>query len=506
MEQQEKILSGSTLAKNTVYNLLGLGSPIVIAVFLLPVLISGLGNERFGILNIGWVVIGYFSLFDFGIGRALTKIVSEKIAQKRSEDVSDLFWTSMLVMTGVSILGSIMVIIFTPLLVEVLDISPGLKQESHYVFYTLAAAIPIVTTTAGLRGVLESYQKFGLISIVRTALGAFTFLGPALILIFTNNLFWVIFIIVIFRVLIWGIFFYYCLDVSPGIKEHISFKKSSVKPVLALSGWITVSNLISPVITYVDRFLIGAILSVTAVTFYSTPFEVVTRFLIISGGIVGVLFPAFSASYLNDKVFARKLFIRGTKYIYIMIFPITVLFILFAGEILPIWLGNEFVRSTIVFQLLSFGILFNSLAQIPFTFIQGIGKPDLAAKLHLAELPVYLVMIWFAVQYFGINGAAAIWTLRVTADSILLFLFSFRIITLEKSNLVSYANIIIVTTLVCTIAFFLDLLLLKFIFMILVFASFLFLSWKYFLDTEERNFVLLKYSWLVNKLQEKKAA
>ena len=72
--------SGKSLAKNSIYNLFGYGIPLIFALVLIPLLIKGLGEERFGILNLAWVIIGYFSFFDFGIGRALTKIKKTKIS------------------------------------------------------------------------------------------------------------------------------------------------------------------------------------------------------------------------------------------------------------------------------------------------------------------------------------------------------------------------------------------------------------------------------------------
>jgi len=41
----------------------------------------------------------------------------------------------------------------------------------------------------------------------------------------------------------------------------------------------------------------------------------------------------------------------------------------------------------------------------------------LTAKLHLVELPVYLLFLWWSIDAFGIVGAAMAWTARVFVDS-----------------------------------------------------------------------------------------
>ena len=67
-----------SLKRDTVYNLLGNGIPLLAAVGTIPYLLRVLGNEQFGLLTLLWALIGYFSLFDFGVGRALTYEVSRK--------------------------------------------------------------------------------------------------------------------------------------------------------------------------------------------------------------------------------------------------------------------------------------------------------------------------------------------------------------------------------------------------------------------------------------------
>jgi O-antigen/teichoic acid export membrane protein len=65
---------------------------------------------------------------------------------------------------------------------------------------------------------------------------------------------------------------------------------------------------------------------------------------------------------------------------------------------------------------------------MPFTLIQGVGRADLTAKLHLAELPVYLPLLWWLISHAGIEGAAMTWALRSLFDMLLLFALSLRLL------------------------------------------------------------------------------
>ena len=85
-----KLTAGGLLARNTAWNLGGRVAPVLVALFALPPLIAGLGAERFGFLTLAWLVIGYFNLFDLGLGRAMTQSIAERLGQGREEEIPGL--------------------------------------------------------------------------------------------------------------------------------------------------------------------------------------------------------------------------------------------------------------------------------------------------------------------------------------------------------------------------------------------------------------------------------
>lgn len=487
--------SGSLIAKNTIYNLLGYGIPLVFAIILIPPLIKGLGEERFGILNLAWIIIGYFSFLDFGIGRAVTKIIAEKIGINKLDEIAPIFWTSFFLMLFVSLIGALFTFLLTPVLVnDFLKISEELQTESLNTFYLLAISIPIVTTTAGLRGVLEAYQKFGIINIIRTLLGVFSFLGPLICLAFTESLFWIVLLLIIIRIIVWLLYLFQCFKLNVRTKRKLLFEPGLIKPILKLSGWITVSNMIVPLIIYLDRFLIGAIVSATAITYYATPYEVISKLLLIPGALTGVLFPAFSANYARNPEFAKKLSLRAVKYTFLILFPIILIIITFAYEGMYLWLGEKFAaNSSFILQLLALGTLFNSMAYIPFSFLQGIGRPDVTAKLQILELPFYLAAMWYGITNYGIEGAALVWMLRMIIDTLLLFWLNEKISGGKNQFQLKIHHIFMGLLIAFSIipAFMMGTTY-KVILIIVILTLFIIMFWKKFLDIEEKKFVLSK--------------
>jgi len=117
--------------------------------------------------------------------------------------------------------------------------------------------------------------------------------------------------------------------------------------------------------------------------------------------------------------------------------PLVVILLAFSGEILGLWLGPDFAsQSALALRILSVGLLANSVAHIPFALIQGFGRPDVTAKIHLAEVPIQIVVAWALVSRWGITGAAIAWTARTTLDALLLSVAALRLSSIPWRSLV----------------------------------------------------------------------
>lgn len=483
--------SHKLLAKNTAWNLIGQLAPLVAAFFAMPVLVSVLGIHRFGVLTLAWVVIGYFSLFDFGIGRALTKAVADRLGGGQMAEISALIWSALAIMMLLGVCGAAVVGALSPWLVRrVLEIPFALHAETLNTFLLLAASLPIVITTAGLRGVLEAYQRFDLINLIRIPMGLFTFLGPLLVLPFSNNLALVVAVLIIGRLLAWVVHLAFCFHVVPELRRRVVVRRDLLGPLFRFGGWLTISNVVGPVIVYLDRFLIGAVLSVAAVGYYTAPYEIVTKFLLIPAALTAVLFPAFAAGLVANPERTRGLFVRGVKVIFLLLFPLALVFVTFAHEGLQLWLGPEFaLNGGRVLQWLAAGLFVNSLAQVALTMAQAAGRPDLAAKLHLVELPLYLIVLWLLTTRMGIEGAAVAWTLRAGVDMVFLFWFVMGILPAFAKTAYIMLAVLLLSLLVLLVAAFLTGMLIKALFTLLVLGVFVLVGWMLIMSDEERGFI-----------------
>lgn len=487
------------LTTNVVWNFLGNTLPLVVGVFALPFLIGGFGVQRFGVLTIAWALIGYFSLFDMGLGRALTQLVAERLGHRAQGEVPSLVSTTLLLMWGLGVLGAIVVWLLSAWLAQdILAMPPTLRVEARDTFRVLALSIPFVVATAGLRGVLEAHQRFGMISMMRMVLGVVTFVGPLVVLPFSGNLAHAVGVLVIMRMIIWW-------GHSKAVRMVVQVRPIEkvwdprfIRPLFSFGGWMTVTNIVGPMMMYMDRFIIGSLISVAAVAYYTTPYEVVTKFFVVPAALSGVLFPAFSAHWNSAPERAARLVERGSVYTLAALFPILLVVALFARELLQYWLGAEFAKQgTLVVQWLAAGILINSVAQIIFALLQGAGRSDWTAKIHLAELLPYGLMLWFFLTHFGIAGAAAAWFLRAAVDALIMMVMATRLNAAIKSALQEVMYMSVVATGVILSAMFLENMGIRLLIFSLSMTLYLPLVWHRMLGVTERD-------WLRNLMNIKR--
>jgi O-antigen/teichoic acid export membrane protein len=401
---------------------------LTVAFFAVPLLVDGLGTARFGVLALAWVVVGYAQVFDLGIGRALTKVTAEKLGAGREGEVPYFFWTALL---GMAVLGCAMgalVALISPWLVDsVLDVPGELRDETLDTFRVLAAGIPLAISGAALRAYLEALQRFDLVNAVVIPAAVLTYFGPVLMLQLTDNLAAVVAAVVFSRVVSWIVNLAMVFRISPAVRRTLALRRTALRRLVGFGGWVTVWNVINAFLIAADRFLVGAIVSITAVAYFATPYEVMTKLLVVSIALAGVFFPAFALNLEASPRRIATIFSGGVRFGFIALFPIVLVAVAFAHEGLDLWLGQEFAdNSEVVLQWLAVGVLIASLNQISLGLVQS-SRPDLAAKLALVGLPLYLALFLVLLEGYGIEGAAAAWAVRAAVEGAVLLAMVHRL-------------------------------------------------------------------------------
>lgn len=429
--KREKSSVPFLLARNSLYNLVTQLFLMFLGVWAIPIIVRGIAEERFGLLSLVWAFLGYFGLLDFGISRAATKFVADSLARENHEEVRRVISTSLGLMTGIGFVCSVCLWAATSLLVSsVFSVDPQLEPEAMESLHLTAVALPFVLVAGVVRGVQMAYQRFDIVNLLQLGLGVAQWVGSAILVYLGYGLTAIIGLLVTARIilalvslaLLWKI-------VGGGIALRTAWDASLVRSVFAFGGWVAVSQILAPLFLYLDRIVIGAMLTLTAVAYYTVPQEIVSRLLVFPLSLTLVLFPMLSSGNLASESHREHsgLYKRSVKHLFSLVFPLALLAIALAPEFLQWWVGEEFAsHSEVVFQVLSAGFFFNALAQLPATALQAAGLPNVTAKIHLLEVVPTIIVMVACIFLWGLIGAAISWSLRAFGDCILLFIAARR--------------------------------------------------------------------------------
>jgi O-antigen/teichoic acid export membrane protein len=418
------------LTRNIVWNVLGIALPVLVGILVVPQIVRGLGTERFGFLSIVWVLIGYFSIFDLGLGRSLTRLAADRLAKGRPEEVAPLASTAMTLVGLSGVVASVAVAVSAGWIARrSAGTSSALVSEAFTATLWLAVSLPFVLLSTALSGLLEAYQKFGLINAVRIPVGILMLVTPLTILPVSKHLGPIVAALAGLRVVNTGVLFWLVLRNVHGMGARgFGFRRDLIRPLATFGGWLSVSNVLGPLMVYFDRFLIAAVLGASSIAYYTVPYDMLTRLWLIPTAMQGVLFPTFTAMHGRDSARLASLFARSSQTTMLLLAAPLLATMLLAHQALNLWIGPLFAeKSTAVSKILMIGVLANSLARTPSTFVQGAGYAKWTAVLHALELPGYGLALWVLLGRAGINGAACACSGRILIDTLIVYFMATRL-------------------------------------------------------------------------------
>jgi O-antigen/teichoic acid export membrane protein len=421
--RQSDSASGVGLARNTLLNLAGLGVPLVVGFAVIPVIASHLGPVRFGLLGLAWALLEYFSLVDGGLGRATTRFVAERAASRRDE-IGPVVVASIASQLGLATIAGAAVALAAPAVVgPLLPIPEGLRSEAVATLRMLGAMLPVVVLGLGLRGILEGAQRFDVSTLIRLPSSSATFLVPAVGAVWGLSLPQIMLFMLLARAATCAVMVVAVGRVLSGVRWSLPRQWRPLRPLLAYGGWVSVSNVVSPLLVQADRFVLGALAGLAAVGYYTAPYELTTRMLVVAGSLTGAIFPAVSAfNALGARQDLQRTFAMAVRTIALVMVPPAATLVAFAPDVLTAWMGEATAgQGATALRILAAGVVVNALAFVPYACLQALGRADLTAKFHVAELVLHLPLTWWLVREFGVAGAAGAWSIRVTLDAALLF-------------------------------------------------------------------------------------
>ncbi len=406
-----------SLIKNSAWNIVGFAIPIIIAIPAMGYLARVLGVEKFGLFTLAYALVGYASIFDAGLSRAVIRAVA--MYSSEDEVLRKILGTATCFVLILSILASMMLFLSAEKLAGILSISDLAKHDAVRGFEWLSLTVTPLLLSMIWFSYLEGKSDFLKLNVLKSSTGITVALLPVVFVLYEVSFTSAIFGLIAGRSITAIISYFYGLSrLRRGV---FNADWNTLKELLNFGGWITITNILSPVMVYFDRFLISNVVGAQSVAFYTAPAEAVGRLLLIPVAVSRAVFPTLSAKH-PDAESQTKL-----AYKLLALFSVSMAFLVFvlAKKILLLWLGPEYLGDSVtVLQVLVIGFIFNSMAQIPMTRIHAAGYSRVTALIHVFEILPYILGLYFLVMKFSLIGAAIAWSLRVFIDYLILEFYS----------------------------------------------------------------------------------
>lgn len=407
-------ISNNSVNRDFLKVMAGNATPAIFALLCIPGLLLNLGNELYGYLVLLWAIAGYLGFLDLGIGKSATYKISSDIDNRQTFFGAAMSLSAMvsLILMGVVLLSAYLIAYF------------GFSNEniSGLLFGVVLIITPTVFTSV-IRGSLEGINEFTHSSVNKSIVGSLFFLIPWVVSRYDEpsieNL---VAALILARVVGLGHICFYA-------RKSFGFKFVADRAIFLqffnYGSWVSVSNIVGPLMVYGDRFLISLIIGIEKLPIYSIPQEVLQRILIVSGSYANALLPKIT---VLEKKSLLAMYNKTVFYFVLISAPIFCGIYIVLPYFFSTWISESFsIEASGIASVILLGVFLNSIAQITLTFNYACGLTKSVAVLHLVELLFYFIVLYFLLIEFSILGAAMAWTLRVLADLIFMNLILFKV-------------------------------------------------------------------------------
>lgn len=401
-------------ARNILSNYAGYGVSIVVALLLTPFVVRTLGDDAYGLWSIVVSLTGYYGLMDLGIRSAVGQYLTRYWALEDLDGVNRTLNTA-LVLTGAAAAVLILVTVLLAWLAPHVFTLGGVPSSSLRVAFLImgtavALSLPIAVfgaaTYARQRfdiangiGILEKLVWAALCVVVLRAGGGLA--AVAAVTGGTNVLAGLARVAVAFKLL-------------PGLAvSRRWFRRDSVRELGHFGVHNFLVNAADQIVLRTDAILIGAILVPAAVTYYNLGANFIGHYLALINAVAWVLTPyATSCDARGDHEALRRLWLHGTRLIFLLAAVVGGGMIFLGRDFLSVWIdpkyvsGEEFTSSAIIMAVLSGAALVRGLMSCGKQVLFGMREVVFLARLSMAEAVLCLVTSLVLIHWLGILGVA----------------------------------------------------------------------------------------------------
>lgn len=394
--------------RNAIANLLGGLIPAVVTLLTLPFIVNSLGSESYGVLTLISAIVGYFSILDINVTAGSVKFVAEHHATGAILERNQTITCGLGIYVAIGTAGCLLLLLFAEPLVERVFAIPAELHETALDTLRLASVgFLFGQTQIYLTSIPQAIWRYDRAAMIESAFGIVVPFGAVGVLWLGFGLYEVVLVRVVasvINIVVLGV-------VIRRLMPDVAFEwphRQILAGLARFSGFSYLSRLATIAYAQGDKLILGAMVSMSALTQYAVPFTLVNRLFALSFRLGAVLFPVASAlNATNDTRRLREVYLYGARYVLFVNCAITALLATLAYETLYYWIGQSVAESgALILIILSFASLADSLTNVPSLVNDGLGNPKITGLFAIGRAAVGLALTFLLVARFDVAGAA----------------------------------------------------------------------------------------------------
>ena len=382
---------------------------IIVTFFMTPILVDGLGDDRYGIWVFVESIIKYLALFDLGITAAVVKYVAKFNATQDRQEVNRVYSTSMAIFSVLGLLiatTSILYAVWGPL---PKTISPSLALEARIMIALLGFNLAFGLPMSVYNSIISAIELYWLKNIVQIV----TLIARSLVFLWVLSMGWGIIgigiAITAFSLLQQLTYLCIAHRKLPNLSfSFTSISKSSLRQIGNYSIWTFIAAISSRISFQTDAIVIGICLDPSSVTYFAIAGRLIGYSKSLVRSATMVLTPRFSVlDSLKEHAEIRGLLIYGTRISLWTTCFLTQGLILLGPSFIGIWMGERFQEISSPLLIILAAPLFLFLSQsVSSRVLYGIGKVRPFAIIVGVNALINLGLSLVLVRYWGMEGVA----------------------------------------------------------------------------------------------------
>lgn len=501
LSSEKSEITSRLLIKNSIINFIGQAITLPAVILTFPYIVHHLGAAKFGIFALLRVLVDYFGVCELGLGGATTKYIAEARERNEVEKIVKIYKTSATFIFVFGLIGALVFYFSVPFLAKhFLKVEKNLLLEMQVISRIGSSLVFVILAKSFFNGILEAYQRFDLINIIKIPYFIIISIIPVIAIFLGYGLVGVVVGIVSVELVTLIEYYLFSKKLIPN-REAKLLSLGSFAPILSFGWWLSAARMISWAMVNIQNIIIGSLISVAAVTYYSIPYNLVNKMAIIGASVTPIVFSAMSFLYSRNKERTPRLVAYSLRYTMILYGLPSLVCICFSKEILILWLGSDFQQSIAVMKILAIGMFSCGFAWMLGTFIQSIGKPKLISLIGFFQFPLDILATFFLTKRLGILGAALAWTCLRILTTLIFYLICSRFniyrasLKFNKNFLFGSGYFLLLIILISTLKYFSPISLLHAGFNILILiAGYSFIMWRYSIE-ETHKALLINRIW-----------